>query len=141
MDASTILESLAQRGLVVSAEGDRLKVRGTLTDHDRQTIRRHKPELLEALRRRPVTLPESVLGIPIEDLRREGWDDWAEITTTPGLLEAFARSCIHTGTLKPRPVPFDDPDADLLGRPDSDWVTPYLGPSPADALAKMKGGE
>jgi len=51
-DASDLLDDLRQRGVSLTASGDRLQVdapRGTLTPADLDDLRRHKPKLLTIL--------------------------------------------------------------------------------------------
>ena len=79
------LDLLTDRGLSVTADGDRLIVApaGRLNDGLRDFIRQHKPEILESLR-------GAVHGIPMADLRELAGPDWPELESDQELLETFA---------------------------------------------------
>lgn len=70
MGAATLLHDLLSRGLALSADGDKLRVRGKLTDDDRGHIRARKPELLAALAAQAVQAARSVPipGLPAPSL-------------------------------------------------------------------------
>jgi hypothetical protein len=59
MRADTLIESFSNRGFTVLAHGETIKVSpsSALTDEDRQAIRDHKAELLDALRSKPTERP------------------------------------------------------------------------------------
>jgi hypothetical protein len=62
MSAQMIIDSLWERDIAITLNGDRLKVdapAGALTDEDRQAIRDHKAELLALLRAKPAERPRS----------------------------------------------------------------------------------
>lgn len=63
MNAVAILEEAEKRGIVLEAQGDRLRFqapRGTLTPEFREALAQHKDEILTALRLRK---PENAYGL------------------------------------------------------------------------------
>jgi hypothetical protein len=85
MGAAHLLNDLLSRGLNLVADGDKLRVRGKLTEDDRAAIRAHKAELLAVLTghrpAEPVQAPQSspapVSAIP------------------PALVHIACSACVH----------------------------------------------
>lgn len=123
MDADTVLADLAHRGVVLFPEGENLRAHGTLTDADRTAIRRHKPALLAALLRRPVTLPPSIEGIPLDAIRRWAGADWPALASDPAALAAYVQAAIEAGELAPPP-----PNDWGLAKPRGGLQPPFVAP-------------
>ena len=79
------LDLLTDRGLSVTADGDRLIVSPSdrLDDGLRTFIRQHKPEILQTLR-------GTVHGISLTELREAAGPDWPVLESDHELLETFA---------------------------------------------------
>lgn len=71
MDALDLLLRLDALGVELAIDGDRLKVRGSLTDGLRQAIRQHKAELMELIHRRSDHKAQA--QAITEALRARGW--------------------------------------------------------------------
>lgn len=139
MDADTVLSDLARRGVVLIPEGENLRAQGALTDTDRATIRQHKPALLAALRRRPVTLPPSIEGIPLDTIRQWAGEDWPGLAGNPDLLDAFVQAGIKAGDLvPPRPDGWEQAVRPAcLVEPAGGYVPPFVNPCEQDREGEL----
>ena len=73
MSATALLPDLKKRGVELSIDGDRLRwraPRGIMTAETVETLRRHKPAIIESL-----TLPAPEISSSSAPIEVRGWDD------------------------------------------------------------------